>query len=416
MWFFEVCVIVMKLLLAGALSVIAPHSPLQLFIGLLICLAFLLLTVRLAPYKEDGHDVMSIVVFTALTLTMLIGALKSTHECQTGQNGECSSSPSTRADKWQNLNPQALGGLLIAINCMPFVCLVGANLFWVVQARRKRRGTQRGDEEDFQRHLISAIVPVSIGEKTRNSDLELVVRTPSSVARNVMREHDASARRHAARQEKRQAQSHRKTMMRLHARANLKKSRKLKGVSIFQDLNEEALSAVIDKMKMCIYGSGDVIVQQGDEADSFFVIIEGACDVSRKTLVNLTRGQVIARLGMYEHFGEAALTTAARRVLVRNSGMSGTVVVGLRNATISAVTDEPNVKCLVLAGKDLEAILSSGSVDLEELKGKINEHARRRESFSATRRLLERSQAYATLQSSRSMAAAATKGRSLFDE
>ena len=96
--------------------------------------------------------------------------------------------------------------------------------------------------------------------------------------------------------------------------------------------------------------------------------------------------------------------------------MSGTVVVGLRNATISAVTDEPNVKCLVLAGKDLEAILSSGSVDLEELKGKINERARRRESFSATRRLFERSQAYATLQSSRSMAAAATKGRSLFDE
>ena len=35
-WWFDCCVLTVKMLLAGALTVIAPHSPLQMLVGLVI--------------------------------------------------------------------------------------------------------------------------------------------------------------------------------------------------------------------------------------------------------------------------------------------------------------------------------------------------------------------------------------------
>ena len=40
-WYFEVIIMFQKMLMAGALSVIAPRSPLQLLIGLLVCTSYI---------------------------------------------------------------------------------------------------------------------------------------------------------------------------------------------------------------------------------------------------------------------------------------------------------------------------------------------------------------------------------------
>ena len=87
------------------------RARVQLVIGLIICQAFLLLLMRLTPYRKDGHDVMAIFAYLSLTLTMLIGSLKSTHEYQgnsdTDQIGQRS---------WANLDNATLGSILICIN------------------------------------------------------------------------------------------------------------------------------------------------------------------------------------------------------------------------------------------------------------------------------------------------------------
>ena len=92
----------------------------------------------------------------------------------------------------------------------------------------------------------------------------------------------------------------------------------------------------MDFLKPCVFQPGEIIVEQGDVADSFFIITKGVCIVRRKTLVNVVHGQVIGRLSTYDHFGEGALITATRLHYCLSSGISSKPQVQKRNATIVA--------------------------------------------------------------------------------
>jgi CRP-like cAMP-binding protein len=394
-WWFECCVIVVKAMLAGALTVIAPHSPLQLVIGLIICQAFLLLLMRLTPYRKDGHDVMAIFAYLSLTLTMLIGSLKSTHEYQgnsdTDQIGQRS---------WANLDNATLGSILICINILPFACLVGSTIKW-----RKCLGTADPGK-------ATEIIPVQQTQEISDMDGS----TDEMVVTQIITESEMHQREHAARQEQRQAKAKRKTMQRVEARAKLKRSRRMKQVEIFENFTDESLFTVIDRMTLQTFQAGETIVAQGDIADAFFIITEGVCSVRRKTLVDFARGQVIARLGVFEHFGEAVLMMAARKVFLAESGMSGKVPEELRNASVVAATGgdgSSTVRVLRLDMKDVERVLQSGVVDIKSLQQRIEKRHATRESLTATRQVWQKSVVYARLQENRGVKNAGS--RSLFD-
>lgn len=95
----------------------------------------------------------------------------------------------------------------------------------------------------------------------------------------------------------------------------------LKEVKIFSSLTSEEVVKIADVLGTISYKKGDVIINQGDAGDEFFLIEDGSVTVTKdnQTVGELTKG---------EYFGEIALLTNGKRA-----------------ATVTASSD---VECLVL--------------------------------------------------------------------
>ena len=96
----------------------------------------------------------------------------------------------------------------------------------------------------------------------------------------------------------------------------------------FKQLDDQSLSAIVDAMTPRTFAPGEIIVEQGDPAESFYIIVKGTCVVRRKTLVDLVNGQTIGELSTFDHFGEGALVTATRRHSSRSASSVGRRGVG----------------------------------------------------------------------------------------
>ena len=72
-WYFEIIIILNKMLMTGALSVIEPGSPLQLVLATLVMLCFTLVTLKLAPYKSSADDWTSFLVSFVITCNTQAG-------------------------------------------------------------------------------------------------------------------------------------------------------------------------------------------------------------------------------------------------------------------------------------------------------------------------------------------------------
>ena len=66
-------VILQKMIMTGAMCVVAQGSSLQLLIAILVMLLFTLLVLKTAPYLEDSEDSSSFIASFALTLTTIGG-------------------------------------------------------------------------------------------------------------------------------------------------------------------------------------------------------------------------------------------------------------------------------------------------------------------------------------------------------
>lgn len=74
----------------------------------------------------------------------------------------------------------------------------------------------------------------------------------------------------------------------------------LRHIVLFEDLADYELVRLFAKFKTVKHDSGDVVIREGDETDSMFVIVEGEVQVSRN-------GKILATLGRGAHFGEMSL-------------------------------------------------------------------------------------------------------------
>ena len=79
----------------------------------------------------------------------------------------------------------------------------------------------------------------------------------------------------------------------------------LRGVAIFSGLSDEQLSALRDAMTECQYDVGDEVLEQGDEGDTFYVILEGKASVRHEEEDG--EEKVIAQLAEGACIGERAL-------------------------------------------------------------------------------------------------------------
>nr|XP_033795849.1 cGMP-dependent protein kinase 1-like isoform X2 [Geotrypetes seraphini] len=118
----------------------------------------------------------------------------------------------------------------------------------------------------------------------------------------------------------------------------------LKEAHTLNGLSDTQLSRIIDSMEECKFHPGDIIVQEGDEGKSFFIILKGEVQVTKE--VNGSQEQIrIMRAG--EHFGELAL--------IRNS---------CRTATCRALRD---VTCITMSKEDFEETVPLDTVELPKV-------------------------------------------------
>merc|ERR1711865_1294531 len=60
-WWFELCNILTKMLMTGALCIVTPGSPIQLVTAISILATHMIIVLKLAPYQADIEDWMSFI-------------------------------------------------------------------------------------------------------------------------------------------------------------------------------------------------------------------------------------------------------------------------------------------------------------------------------------------------------------------
>jgi len=118
----------------------------------------------------------------------------------------------------------------------------------------------------------------------------------------------------------------------------------LHGFDIFKSLTPQVISNVAEKVKLKRYAAGEVIIQQGDVGEEFFVIGMGEVDIE-------IDGKQIKQMGQGAFFGEKSL--------VENQP---------RSATVRARTQ---VACFVLSKDAFQSAIESSATFEEELRKAI---------------------------------------------
>jgi hypothetical protein len=131
-WYYECFVLVKKMLLTGAMMVVAPGSTAQLLIAILIVLFFMLCVFKLAPFEDAVDDWMSFLTSLQLMLTLLIGFAMM--EDQSG--GE--------------YNRETMDALLIVINSAAFVALFVSIVLLHPKLRRYFSDQQESTSEQIE--------------------------------------------------------------------------------------------------------------------------------------------------------------------------------------------------------------------------------------------------------------------------
>jgi small-conductance mechanosensitive channel/CRP-like cAMP-binding protein len=80
-------------------------------------------------------------------------------------------------------------------------------------------------------------------------------------------------------------------------------------IPVLKPLSQDDINLLASRMKTEEYGSGEVIVREGEAGDSMYIIKEGRCDV----LVSKGGAKPVAVLGADDFFGEMSLLTGAAR-------------------------------------------------------------------------------------------------------
>ena len=138
--------------------------------------------------------------------------------------------------------------------------------------------------------------------------------------------------------EKRAKRAKRTTQLRLLARSKIISSRVLQKVPIFAELSKEEISLLIDEMSYKKRVKGDIICQEEEVSDHFYVIVKGTAVVT-KHLDNDDDENAeghdvpVAELLEEQFFGESAL-------------LSEGSVIPIRTATVRVSSEKFELLCL----------------------------------------------------------------------
>jgi small-conductance mechanosensitive channel/CRP-like cAMP-binding protein len=112
--------------------------------------------------------------------------------------------------------------------------------------------------------------------------------------------------------------------------------RSLSRIEIFHPLSKEELFSVASNLGEKIYAAGEILVRQGEEGDTFYIIRDGKVAVSVVDAEG--RSTVVAHLGKGVFFGEMSLLTGEKRTATITAE-TDTTVLALSKAIFAEVLE-----------------------------------------------------------------------------
>jgi CRP/FNR family cyclic AMP-dependent transcriptional regulator len=110
----------------------------------------------------------------------------------------------------------------------------------------------------------------------------------------------------------------------------------LAGVSLFEGLSKRQLRRIAEASEIVNYMAGHSIVREGEDGDSFFVVLEGQAKVS-------VRGRTVNRTLPGDHFGEISLLDGGPRTATVASETPMTMLVLDRAEFQHVIKEDPQV-------------------------------------------------------------------------
>ena len=130
----------------------------------------------------------------------------------------------------------------------------------------------------------------------------------------------------------------------------------LKSVPLLSSLSDDELDTIAHALRVVVYSDGDIIIQQGQEGTSFFIINEGEVKCTKN-------GKELMRMSAGDFFGERALLRREKRA--------------------ANIVARGRVECLVLDRRAFEELLG----DLQDI---MDREIRRREAMQTEPKAGER--------------------------
>jgi hypothetical protein len=170
-WFWEPVVMVYKMLMVGALSVIEQHSPVQLFLGFLVSAMYMCITLRSAPYIDPTLDRLSFTCSLSLGMTIFLALLKAVDQHRAIR--EDSMLP------WE-VHEHTLGTTMMILNLVPFAQAVGGLIITWALHRKKiaadvshkvRKLKSRLSRKPTTTPELVSTNPAKVAPATSNDDL-----------------------------------------------------------------------------------------------------------------------------------------------------------------------------------------------------------------------------------------------------
>jgi hypothetical protein len=125
-WYFEVFVILEKMVLTGGMCLVADGSTVQTVVAFLVSFVYMMFVLRTAPFLHDNDDVLSFVTSLQLVLTFL-GALILQMD-QAIATARTTAAPNSETmdttNSMEQFDPMTIGYCLIAINVLCLILMV----------------------------------------------------------------------------------------------------------------------------------------------------------------------------------------------------------------------------------------------------------------------------------------------------
>ena len=143
-WFYwEVIVMIEKMLLVGLLGVVQQYSPVQLFVGAIICSWYALIVLRVAPYDGHRKDWLAFLCTLSLSIMYISGLLVALDE------------------KGLLVTRDSVSDVLLVVGSIPLVAYVLS----VATTVRSKCGQKSPQAQDLRKQKLaapaSAVFPVN---------------------------------------------------------------------------------------------------------------------------------------------------------------------------------------------------------------------------------------------------------------